>query len=44
MHAGAVTEREAVALTGLTAAELREPSFVKILRARGAIPDDGVAR
>jgi hypothetical protein len=33
--AGAVTEAEAVARTGLTAAELRGRSFVRILRARG---------
>ena len=44
MHAGAVTEAEAMALTGLTAAELREPSFVSILRARGAVPDESAAR
>jgi citrate lyase beta subunit len=31
---GAVTEGEAAALTGLTVAELREPSFVRTLRAR----------
>jgi citrate lyase beta subunit len=33
--AGAITEPEAIALTGLTADELRGRSFVKILRARG---------
>ena len=34
MHAGALTERDAVERCGLTAAELREPSFVRILQAR----------
>jgi hypothetical protein len=36
MHAGAITEAEAVALTGLTPAELRERSFVRITRDRAA--------
>ncbi len=34
MQSGAITEPEAAALTGLTAGELRERSFVKIMRAR----------
>ena len=36
LQSGAVAEPEAVALTGLTAAELRERSFVRILRARAS--------
>ncbi len=35
MHAGAITEAEAVARSGLTADELRGGSFVRILRTRG---------
>jgi citrate lyase beta subunit len=36
MQAGAITEAETVALTGLTSAELRQRSIVPILRARAA--------
>lgn len=36
LQSGAVAEPEAVALTGLTAAELRERSFARILRARAS--------
>ena len=39
LHAGAVSEREVAALTGLSTGELRERSFVRILAARAAAGD-----
>ncbi len=41
INSGAVTEDEALDMTGLTADELRTRSFVKILRARGEIGAGG---
>ena len=34
LNAGAITEAEALAMTGLTAEEFRGRSFVRIMRAR----------
>jgi citrate lyase beta subunit len=41
INSGAITEDEALEMTGLTTDELRMRSFVKILRARGAIGAGG---
>src|SRR5205085_3718099 len=39
MQAGAITETEVVALTGLTSNELRQRSILSILRARASVLD-----
>jgi citrate lyase beta subunit len=44
MQAGAITEAETVALTGLTTAELRQRSIVSILRARASALDANPSR
>jgi len=41
INSGAITEDEALEMTGLTADELRTRSFVKILRARGEVGAGG---
>ncbi len=41
INSGAITEDEALDITGLTADELRMRSFVKILRARGEAGAEG---
>jgi citrate lyase beta subunit len=41
MHAGAITEKEAQARSGLTIEELRSGSFLKILETRNAKPKSG---
>jgi citrate lyase beta subunit len=43
INSGAITEDEALDMTGLTADELRMRSFVKILRARGEVGAGGPA-
>ncbi len=43
MQAGAITESEAVRLTGLTTAELRQRSIISILRSRGAVLDSNAS-
>jgi citrate lyase beta subunit len=43
INSGAITEDEALEMTGLTADELRTRSFVKILRARGEVGAGGAA-
>jgi len=43
INSGAITEDEALDMTGLTADELRTRSFVKILRARGEVGAGGPA-
>jgi citrate lyase beta subunit len=44
MQAGAITEAEVIALTGLSSAELRQRSIVSILRARAAAIDSNASR
>src|SRR5688572_17097530 len=43
INSGAITEEEALEMTGLTADEFRTRSFVKILRARGEVGAGGAA-
>jgi citrate lyase beta subunit len=43
INSGAITEDEALEMTGLTADEFRTRSFVKILRARGEVGAGGAA-
>ncbi|MBA3342742.1 MAG: phosphoenolpyruvate kinase [Gemmatimonadaceae bacterium] len=44
INSGAITEEEALNMTGLTAAEFRGRSFVSILRARGAAKGEAAPR